>query len=619
MAIKFIGTKPLIESSFETATVEECLEWCKNTQIIGVDTETIGDCWSGHIFCIQLGNKELQYVIDCTLVDIKIFKDILEDNNKLFLLQNAKYDLKFLYVKGIKIKNLYDTFLVECILTTGKEKRELGLKALAKKYCNVELDKTIRGKINYLGLTDEVIQYAAMDVEFLEDIMNKQIEQLKYWDLESVANLENNVTKVFAEMEYYGMKLDVEKWLIQAERREKEAYKFEEELNKYILNDPKKFKRFIENQLDLFSDETKTRINWNSSRQVIQVFNKAGLHTNSVNEKKIEKYKAKYPLVDLYLKYKENKTSISKFGKDFLKWINPLTKRVHTSYWQILQTGRVSSGQKNEAVNMQQIPALNEVRNCFIAEEGYSYVDYDYSSMELVIAAYVSGEDSWIDAFENNLDLHSVVAAQIYGAEWTFAAEKDCSFAKDKTKCNCTEHKEMRSKTKNTNYLMLYGGGPQKLSETANISIEEAKELIKNYLKGLPKLAAFLKMLQNYGTKHLYIRTKPPYRRIRWFDNPFGDQARLSTIERQSTNSYVQGTGANIVKLAMVKMWNYREKTGFDVKFVLQLHDAIVCESSDHLVEIWSQVTEKCMRDAFIEVIGHTIGVDGYVEKYWKK
>lgn len=619
MNIKFIGAKPLIESQFETATIEECLQFCKDIKIIGVDTETIGDCWSGHIFCIQLGNRDVQYVIDCTLVDVRIFKEVLEDENKLFLFQNAKYDLKFLYAKGIKIKNLYDTFLAECILTNGKDPRELGLKALALKYCNRVLNKEIRGKINYLGLTDEVIEYAAMDVIDLEDIMNKQIEQIKYWNLEAVVQLENDVTKVFAEMEYYGMKLDVNQWLIQAERREKEAHKFEDILNQYILNNPTKFNKFIDNQLDLFNTELKTNINWSSPKQVLEILTKEGLKVDSVNEKIIEKYKIKFSLVDLYLKFKENQTSISKFGKDFLKWVNKSTGRVTTSYWQILLSGRVSSGKKNEFPNIQQLPATNEIRNCFIASDGYSFVDCDYSAMELVIAGVVSQEDSWIEAFNKGYDLHSVVAESVYKNKWENSAETVCQYYINKQKCSCKKHKELRDKIKTLNYLSIYGGGPQKLSNSINITIEEAKEVINNYFKGLPKLTKFLKTLKEYGKKNKFIRTKSPYGRIRFFEDPKDDFKKIGEIERQSGNTFIQGTGADIAKLAMVKLWKIREERNLDVKFVLQLHDAILSEVKDELVQEWKDIQINCMKEAFEEVIGFPIDVDGYISKFWKK
>jgi DNA polymerase-1 len=325
------------------------------------------------------------------------------------------------------------------------------------------------------------------------------------------------------------------------------------------------------------------------------------------------------PIVGLYLEYKENQTAISKFGREYLKWVNPLTNAVHTSYWQILATGRVSSGMKNEAPNMQQLPALNEVRNCFIARDGYSYVDCDYSNMELVIAGCVSGEESWVEAFNNGLDLHSVVAEAMYKDKWRNSAEESCEYVKTKQKCDCKEHKGMRTKIKTLNYLALYGGGPQKLSDSINIPLGEAKEIISTYFNGLPKLTGFLNMLKTYGKRNLMIRTKPPYRRIRFFENPQDDPAVYSQIERQSGNTYIQGTGANITKLSMVKMNEERVKQNIDVKFVLQLHDAVVCEVKDEQAEQWFNIQKQCMIDAFKEVIGYPIDVDGYIAKFWKK
>lgn len=619
--IYFVGNPQLIESNFEIATINDVKEWCKLHKIRSIDTETIGTCWDGYIYTFQIGNSETQFVIDCTVYDLTLLKSELEEEGVINILQNGKFDDKFLISKGIKLGYIYDTFLAECILTTGYDNRELRLDHIVKKYCGnkYSLDKSIRGKINYVGLTDEVIQYAAYDIIALEEVMNKQKEELEKLDLMSVADLEFKCSRIFAEMEYYGMKLDVNKWVEQAELREKEAYKFEDALNAYILKNPDRFWKFIDNQLNLFSSELKTTINWASPKQVLEILNTAGIQTDSVNEKIIEKYRNKYEIVDLYLKYKENQTAISKFGKDYLKWVNPKTGAIHTSYWQILSTGRVSSGIKDEAPNMQQLPASNEVRNCFIARPGYKFVDCDYSAMELVIAGCVSGEDSWIEAFEKKLDLHSVVAEAVYKNKWKDAAEENCEYYKSKQKCSCKEHKKMRDKIKTLNYLSLYGGGPQKLSDSINIPLSEAKEIIKTYFNGLPKLTAFLQMLKNYGKTNLFIRTKPPFRRIRFFENPQGDHAKISEIERQSGNTYIQGTGANITKYAMILMDEERKKNNIDVKFVLQLHDAIVCEVEESKAEEWFSIQKNCMIEAFKYVIGYPIDVDGYISNCWKK
>lgn len=627
--IYLVTNKPteINHPNIQLSTLDSVKHWLSNNLIRSIDTETIGNCWNGHIYTLQIGNAESQFVIDATTINILELKEELENPNAINILQNSKYDDKFFMALGIKLGYIFDTFLAECVLTTGIENRKLRLDHIVSKYCGdkYSLDKTIRGKINFLGLTEEVIIYAAEDVIALEEVMNKQLELLKHWDLESVAELEFKCSRVFAEMEYVGMKLDVDKWLQQANARKHEAKKYEIELDNYILNNKQKFKKYINNQPNFlaelgFEDTVrKVEINWNSSSQVLNIFKQEGLIVDSVNEKIIEKHKNKYSLVKLYLDYKENQTAISKFGEDYLKWVIPSTGSIHTSYWQILATGRVSSGMKDEAPNMQQLPALNEVRNCFISREGYSYLDCDYSAMELVIAGCVSKEDSWIEAFNNGYDLHSVVAEAVYKDKWKNATEENCIYAQSKQKCNCKEHKEMRNKIKTLNYLSLYGGGPQKLSDSINIPLNEAKDVIKSYFKGLPKLTAFLNMLKTYGKQHGYIRTKPPYRRIRFFDTNNNDPIELSKIERQSGNTYIQGTGANITKLSMVMMDEARIKHNIDVKFVLQLHDAVVCEVRDDQAELWLNIQKQCMIDAFKEVIGYPIDVDGYIAKYWKK
>lgn len=620
--IYLVANNSLIASKISTpCSINDVKEWCKTHKVRGIDTETIGDCWTGYIFTLQIGDADTQFVIDCTYANILDLKEELEDPTAINILQNSKYDDKFFFAKGIRLHNIYDTFLAECILTTGYENRQLRLDYIVTKYCGdkYQLDKSVRGKINWAGLTDDVIKYAAYDVIALEEVMNKQIAELTRLDLMSVADLEFKCSRVFAEMEYVGMKLDREKWMIQALDREKNTNQYEEALNKYILDNPDKYNRFIDRQLNLFEEGFRTNITWSSPKQVLDVLSASGIKTDSVNEKIIEKHKVKVPIVGLYLDYKENQTAISKFGREYLKWVNPSTNAVHTSYWQILATGRVSSGMKDEAPNMQQLPALNEVRNCFIARDGYSYVDCDYSAMELVIAGCVSGEESWVEAFDNGLDLHSVVAEAVYKDKWRNAAEESCEYMKTKQKCDCKEHKSMRTKIKTLNYLALYGGGPQKLSDSINIPLAEAKEIISTYFKGLPKLTGFLNMLKDYGKRNLMIRTKPPYRRIRFFENPQDDPAIYSQIERQSGNTYIQGTGASITKLSMVKMHEERLKHNIDVKFVLQLHDAIVCEVKDEQADEWFNIQKQCMIDAFKEVIGYPIDVDGYIAKHWKK
>jgi DNA polymerase-1 len=626
--IYLITTQNVEETNeIKLGTTYQLKEWLSNNKIRSIDTETHLDCWVGNIFTFQIGNSETQFVVDCTTIDLLVIKEELENPEAINILQNSKYDLKFFIPLGINLAYVWDTFLAECVLTTGFENRHLRLDYIVEKYCGDKyvIDKDIRGVISWEGLSERVIKYAAHDVIALEEVMNKQKEKLIELDLLSVADLEFKCAKIFAEMEYTGMKLDVEKWLEQARERVKESSKYQELLDNYILSNVKKYRKYINNQPNFLAElgfedtSRKVLINWNSSSQVLEILNQEGFKFTSVNEKFLEKYRLKNELIKIYLDFKEHTTAVSKFGEAYLKWINHKTGAIHTSYWQILATGRISSGKKDEAPNMQQLPALNEVRNCFVSRPGYSYVDCDYSAMELVIAGCASKEDSWLQAFEKGLDLHSVVAEAVYKDTWRNATEENCEYAVSQQKCNCKKHKEMRNKIKTLNYLALYGGGPQKLSDAINIPLNEAKSIIKDYFKGLPKLTGFLNMLRTYGKQHNYIRTKPPFRRIRFFEPHNDDPALLAAIERQSTNTYVQGTGANITKYSMVLMDEARKKHNIDVKFVLQLHDAIVCEVKDEQADEWFAIQKQCMIDAFKEVIGYPIDVDGYIAKHWKK
>ena len=216
--IYFISQKKRLFSSNEYAecTISDLLEYfkyCNHTEI-QCDTETTGfDPHTCNLLTIQFGDYDNQFVVDLTTMNIDLVKPLFE-YPATFLFQNAKFDLRFLYKQGIKIDKLYDTFLAELILQTGidRDKQLLALDDLVWKYCNYKLDKSIRGNINIEGLSDRVIKYASEDTKFLSLIKEKQLQQLQELDLLKVLDLENEVTKVFALMEYNGITLDVPKW-----------------------------------------------------------------------------------------------------------------------------------------------------------------------------------------------------------------------------------------------------------------------------------------------------------------------------------------------------------------------------------------------------------------------
>ena len=205
------------DRKFKYISIEESLELLNPLDVVGLDTETDGlDCHTKKILTLQLGNKDLQIVYDISSFGGKIpqkIKDYLL-GDQLFIIQNAKFDLKFLYKQKIILKNVYDTFLVEQIITHGLQYGDRGLDKLVQKYFPNEkqLDKSVRGTIISKGLTDEVMDYAAMDVVYLPGIREKQLEKVKELDLGNCIALDNSFVKILAFVEFWGMKLDWDKW-----------------------------------------------------------------------------------------------------------------------------------------------------------------------------------------------------------------------------------------------------------------------------------------------------------------------------------------------------------------------------------------------------------------------
>ena len=402
---------------YELATLEECLAYFKDIDEIELDTETEGfDAHTKNVLCTQLGTPDRQYVIDHSAVDIKSLKPLLEDPSKTFLLQNAKFDLRFFLKHGIYIQNVYDTMLAECLITAGYEDRSVSLLGICKKYLDIDLDKSVRGDIHREGLSDRVIVYAADDVAYLTKIKEMQMKTIKELELEKVLALENEVVKVFAEMEFTGVLIDQEKWMEVAIQAEKNVEELTKKLDLLVESDPK-LKKYLPKavQTNLFGfEERLLDVNWGSPKQKLEILKDLGLKIDSVSDRDLQKNKNNHPIVPMLIDYSKQAKLASSFGREFLKFVNKKTKRIHPTYWQILSTGRISVSEPN----VNQIPARGElggkIRSAFIASPGNVIVGGDYSGMELRIIASLSKDPLWVDAFKNGEDLHSVLCAKTF-------------------------------------------------------------------------------------------------------------------------------------------------------------------------------------------------------------
>ena len=423
---------------YKVVSVEESLKLLEPLTIVGLDTETEGfDPYTKKLKLLQLGCYDFQVVIDCETVNIHLYKEYLE-SDRLFLGWNIKFDLKFLFRQHIVPKRVYDGFLAEKLMWLGYPAgiHSLALKTAAKTYCNIELDKTIRGKIHYAGLTTDVIEYSANDVKYLEPIMNKQKEELAKKGLLVAIEYENRFVLPLAYCEYCGVKLDIDRWKAKMVKDQARVDKALAACNTWLIeNEPNSPYIFIDRQGDLFAGynlEPQVKLNWNSAKQLIPLFKKYGVDVtiedkekggtkDSIDAKTLKPQKAKCSLIPIYLEYKEAVKVTSTYGENFLKQVNPVSHRIHTNYSQLgADTTRITSGGKDksnnvEYVNLLNLPADAETRACFVAEEGNKWISIDYSGQETYLMASIANDKAIIDELTNGSgDIHSLTAYMSY-------------------------------------------------------------------------------------------------------------------------------------------------------------------------------------------------------------
>ena len=389
---------------------------------------------------------------------------------------------------GFRYKT-YTTPISQRVLHCGKLNFGYSLSRCCERYIGVTLDKEERSK--FVGLqgqpfTYNQITYGAKDVIYLLQIREKQNKLLGESDLFQVAELENKAVIVFSEIEYEGLIVDKDKWVDLANDNLELASSLELQLDREVIQHPKLSPHYhVPVQQDMFlpaEEHRVTNIKWSSPAQMLKLFQYLVPKLEDVNGKNINKYKYKHPIIKSYIRYKELSKLANAYGNNFFKYVN-CDGKVHTNFSQILDTGRVSSSEPN----MQQIPADNKYRNCFICPEGWLFVSSDYSSQELNVIAFGSKDPVFLEALEKGQDLHSVCADLVFQDAWIDAAEDDCAYMRNKSKCNCPKHKEMRTKVKTINFGLAYGMGPHKLSDTLGISVKEASELIDKVLFSVPK------------------------------------------------------------------------------------------------------------------------------------
>ena len=629
--------RTLFESEiYKVISVEESLRLLNPLTIVGLDTETQGfSPFLKKLLLLQLGNRDFQVVIDCTTVDVTLYKEYLE-SDRLFIGWNLKFDVKFLFYHGIVPTKLYDGFIAEKMRWLGYPSgmHSLSLKSAGENYLGIELDKSIRGEIIWRKeLTDEIIIYSANDVKYLEDIMNKQLEILLPRGQKLALEVENRAILPTAYFEFCGVNLDAERWKAKMAKDQEALNKAKERLDNFVVDmykEDKSFSKFIKIvEPDLFGFSKAgpaCNINWNSSKQVILFLESLGfkLETKdkatggikkSVDATVIEGQKNVHPIAEVYLNFKAAQKVTSTYGQNFLDLINPVTGRLHTSFNQIgTDTHRYSSGggedkevipgKKVPLVNLQNLPADAETRACFCAEKGNKWISADYSGEESVILANIAKDTAMIDLFTNGCgDLHSLVAKMVYPEELHDIPVEDVKKLRP----------DLRKKAKAPEFTFAYGGDANTLIGRDHIPEEEARQIEANYRKGFKGVAAYQAYQRKIVMQLGYINTCPEvgyrayiydydklkatqnkfnkdfwdtYRRLKATDptNPIVEEVRYyfkrkSASERQSINYPIQSRASAIYKIAAVNLFNWVVREGLfgKVKFCVPVHDKKIC------------------------------------------
>lgn len=620
-------------------TVEEANELAfllkDKPDTVFTDIESTGLNWfKDDILLFQIMHQGVIYIVDVRKVGyntLKFLVSILKKESKC-IFHNAKFDIKFIYDKtGILLENIFDTMTCESILNAGIGKKLYSLSDLAEKYAGIFMEKDSRKDFidfpKNQPFTETMLNYSALDVKALEPIYNEQMEKVIEAFESKVVNVDMKLLPIVAKMEYDGIGMDIKLWL-EVERdaiiiRDKLTEEFNKEIVDFLVSDKtkvpnalelskkfhllqknkytKKITAFLEQLTELSQCRgwIEQQFNVKSPAQLLAIFNGMGIKCKNTNEKTLENFR-KYPIIDRLLAIREVNKQIDQYGSNFLKNLNPITGKIHTEYFTVgTATGRFSSSKPN----LQNIPTHGRYRECFIPEEDFLFAIVDYSQQEYRLAGAISNESVIINAYKSGSDMHT--------ATGKIVAKKE----------QITQDERNRGKT--VNFAILYGSTEWGLKRNLKIKIEEAKEIINSFWKGYPKLSKFMQVAGERILELGYSST-PLGRRRYNVDKPKNINSDeyvkwQQRILREGRNHIIQGGGADILKLAIVKIWE-ENPYGDKLRLTLQIHDEIVVQVHKSIAEEALEYIKRIMIEAEQPFLGEIPAeVEGKLKPRWCK
>jgi DNA polymerase I len=506
------------------------------------------------------------------------FSSLFNDENKTWIGHNIKYDLLILKWYNCEIKGtVFDTLLAHSLIDPDGKGNMDWLSAKYLNYEPIHIEELIGKKGKNQGNMSEVElekikEYAVEDADVTLQFKEIFIPKMKKCEVESVfMQVENPLVPVLTDMEFEGVRIDIEflneySKVLEIEARVHEEKVYESAGVRFNLGSPKQLGEVLFERLKLDPKARKT---------------KTGQY--ATDENVLRKLAVVHPVADDILAYREYTKLRSTYVDALPMLINKKTGRVHTTYGQAaVVTGRLNSNNPN----LQNIPIRTErgreIRKAFIPRsDNHVLVSADYSQIELRIVAALSGDAVMCEAFRQSKDVHTATAAKVYGVE-----EEAVS-------------KEMRRKAKSVNFGIIYGQGAFGLAENLGISRTEAKTIIDNYKKEFEGVTRYMDDMINFARERGYVQTV--LGRKRWLRDINSNNFTVrGYAERNAINSPIQGTAADMIKLAMVKVYHSMKEKGFKSKMILQVHDELVFDALKDEVEDLKPLILECMQSAMV-------------------
>lgn len=554
-------------------------EICFDTETTGTDAmmaELVGlsFAWkAGEAFYIPVRAERAQ-----AIALLEQLRSLFERQEVLWIGQNIKYDLLILKNYGFDLSgNHFDTMLADYAIEP-EAKRNMDL--LAIKYLNYQpisieslIGKKGKGQGNMRDVAVELVkEYAAEDADvtlqlkqvFEPMVKEKQVEDLFY-------KVENPLASVLAGMEFEGVKIDVDFLQEYSKELAREISIAEDSVYrqagvKFNLASPKQLGEVLFDKMKLDDKAKRT---------------KTGQY--ATGEDVLQKLRVRHQIVDDILIFRELSKLKSTYSDSLPQMVNPKTGRVHTSFNQsVVVTGRLSSINPN----LQNIPIRTdrgrEIRKAFIARDAdYTLLSADYSQIELRVVAAISGDENMIEAFRAKKDIHRATAAKVYGI-----SEEEVTF-------------EMRRHAKAVNFGIIYGQSAFGLAENLGISRGDAKTIIDNYFAQYRSIKQYMDESKKFAQSHGYVQTLMG-RRIKLADINSANQTVRGFAERVAINAPIQGSAADMIKLAMIKIHHELKAQKLKTKMILQVHDELVFDVPKEETEQVKSLVLHCMENALV-------------------